>query len=776
MARNVESRQLPSSTAPTLWPHQKASKTFFNKTPRAFDFSDPGVGKTRIHAEVFADRKQRKRLLVVCPKTLMYAAWGADIERFAPTLTVSFATAEQREAAFKMKTDVVILNTDGVKWFTDKNKKEQARRRDYLLDFDHLIIDEVTNFKTPTSLRSKAMAALRGYFKYRYALTGTPTANSVMELFFPSLIINDGKILGDSYFRMRSHFQESTQIGPGTQHLQWNDKPGAEQAVTAMLDPVSIRHSFEDVMTHVPANHRSVREFTLSPTAMRAYREMETTCMLAHDDPEQAIDAIHAAALRTKLLQIACIEAGTEVLTARGWVPIERVSASDKVWDGIEWVATLGGICSGDKPTVMLDGIRMTPNHKVMTNSGWQQAEDILNGDADERFNRTTVRLPDDTVPSRPSIERMHALDDTLRLRERNTTHWRQYASNNTQPNKVMRVQTWRAASGSQTVARADATPVVCSMGEGNLSMPQQMRQRLSKLRSTWNNGMRALAQVVLQFLGRHGAVIQEGAYAGAHQQQQGLFAEKLSMGNSTRTEQQHAQQYLHRDTKRTHDASTGSGCFRSETNNSVPTLSNRRPVYDVVEAGPRHRFVVRNKAGKLLIVHNSGAVYSGGEDSAYRLIDTQRYDLITEMVENVNHSVVFFNWKHQREQLSKTFAAAKISFALIDGSVPQSKRDEIVVDYQAGKYQTILLHPRTGAHGLTLTRGTTTIVASPIYEADLLKQGIHRIYRGDQRQVTNTILVQAKGTVEDLVYAKLDAKTQRMDDFLSLVKNRIKK
>lgn len=406
----------------------------------------------------------------------MYAAWGADIERFAPTLTVSFATAEQREDAFKLNTDVVILNTDGVKWFTDKNKKEQLRRRKYLEDFDHLIIDEVTTFKHPTSLRSKAMAALRGYFKYRYALTGTPTANSVMELFFPSLIINDGKILGDSYFRMRSHFQESTQVGPGTQHLQWNDKPGAEQAVTAMLDPVSIRHSFEDVMTHVPANHRSVREFTLSPTAMRAYREMETTCMLAHDDPEQAIDAIHAAALRTKLLQIA------------------------------------------------------------------------------------------------------------------------------------------------------------------------------------------------------------------------------------------------------------------------------------------------------------SGAVYSGGEDSAYRLIDTQRYDLITEMVENVNHSVVFFNWKHQREQLSKTFAAAKIPFALIDGSVPQSKRDEIVIDYQAGKYQTILLHPRTGAHGLTLTRGTTTIVASPIYEADLLKQGIHRIYRGDQRQVTNTILVQSKGTVEDLVYAKLDAKTQRMDDFLSLVKNRIKK
>jgi SNF2 family DNA or RNA helicase len=105
----------------------------------------------------------------------------------------------------------------------------------------------------------------------------------------------------------------------------------------------------------------------------------------------------------------------------------------------------------------------------------------------------------------------------------------------------------------------------------------------------------------------------------------------------------------------------------------------------------------------------------------------------------------------------------------VIDGSVPQQRRDVIVNDFQAGAYQTILLHPQTGAHGLTLTRGEACILLSPIYEADLLKQAIHRIYRGAQDKATDTVLVQARGTVEDLVYERRLEKTNNMNDFLAL-------
>lgn len=469
MAQNqAKTRDVAVATIPPRWPHQEASFKFFSSTPFGLDFSDPGTGKTRVQIDVYNARpkKTRGRWLILCPKTLMVAAWVEDIEKYAPNLTVSTAFAEQREEAFQMDTDVVVLNIDGVKWLTDKKNLK------YLAEFDHLTIDEITAYKHPTSQRSKAAALIRRHFKYRFGLTGTPNPHSVTELWHPTLIIDDGKRLGTSFYKFRSSVQAPTQIGPNANHVRWDDKPGAEQAVHELLNDITIRHAFETVMTHVPPNHKDVKQFTLSPKAQKIYVQMENDLILSAEDGK-VVSAVHAAALRSKLLQIA------------------------------------------------------------------------------------------------------------------------------------------------------------------------------------------------------------------------------------------------------------------------------------------------------------SGAVYNNDGEGAYTIIDKQRYELIGDLIEEREHSVVFFNWKHQRDLLAAECEARGLSFALIDGSVPQRERDRIVADYQAGRYRSILLHPRTGAHGLTLTRGDTTIFSSPISEADLFKQGLMRIYRGMQDKVTNTILIQARGTVEDKVYAQLESGTTRMTDLLDLVKAR---
>lgn len=472
MARRKAAPEAPIDTSlpPPLWKHQEISLDFLSHASRCFDNSDPGTGKTRVQIEHYANRQNRRRWLVLCPKTLIRSAWGRDIERYAPKLTTSFAYAEQRDEAFRMGTDVVVANHDAVKWLTDKKYPERLR---YLRDFDHVSIDEYTAYKHATSQRSKAVAKIRQFFTERHALSGTPNANTVMELWHPSLILDDGKRLGTSYFRLRGMIQQSEQVGRSSMFVKWTDKPGAVQVIHELLKDITIRHAFEDVMTHVPPNHRDIKDFTLSPRAQKMYLQMENSALMAFDDGD-VITSVHAASLRQKLLQIA------------------------------------------------------------------------------------------------------------------------------------------------------------------------------------------------------------------------------------------------------------------------------------------------------------SGAIYDGGEDSSYKVIDTQRYELIADLVEERDHSVVFFNWHHQRDLLRAEFDRRKISYALIDGSVKSDLvRDQIVLDYQAGKFQTILLHPRTGAHGLTLTRGTTTIVSSPFYEADLLKQAIHRIYRGEQDQITNTLLVQATGTVEELVYGQLDDKYGRMVDLLDLMRHR---
>ena len=84
-----------------------------------------------------------------------------------------------------------------------------------------------------------------------------------------------------------------------------------------------------------------------------------------------------------------CIAGGTLVLAERGLVPIEQVKADDRLWDGVAWVSHEGLICQGMKETISVDGLRMTPEHKILTREGWVRA------DESEGFIWENVSLPE---------------------------------------------------------------------------------------------------------------------------------------------------------------------------------------------------------------------------------------------------------------------------------------------------------------------------------------------------------------------------------------------
>jgi len=174
------------------------------------------------------------------------------------------------------------------------------------------------------------------------------------------------------------------------------------------------------------------------------------------------------------------------------------------------------------------------------------------------------------------------------------------------------------------------------------------------------------------------------------------------------------------------------------------------------------------NLKDKLLQIA-SGAVYA--KDGTYKVVDTYRYEYIINLVKQRKHSITFFNWLHQRQLLTEIAEKEGLSYAVIDGATPVKERKDIVKNFQAGAYQTIFLHPKTGAHGLTLTKGTRTIWSSPIYQPDFIKQGKHRIYRGGQTKKTETVFVCAKGTVEEEVYKVLNERHEKMVNFLDLLK-----
>jgi SNF2 family DNA or RNA helicase len=80
-----------------------------------------------------------------------------------------------------------------------------------------------------------------------------------------------------------------------------------------------------------------------------------------------------------------------------------------------------------------------------------------------------------------------------------------------------------------------------------------------------------------------------------------------------------------------------------------------------------------------------------------------------------------------------------------------------------------MIAHPKSAAHGLTLTKGTTTIWSSPTYDLELFKQGSKRQHRMGQTERTETIVIIGAGTIDEKAYAVMTGKAQRMDNLLGL-------
>lgn len=282
-----------------LWKHQKTSIAFGDKNPCMLDLSDPGTAKTRVQLELFAKRRRKKGgcALILAPKTLLKSAWGNDASEFVPDMKYSLCFADKREKYFAVDADMYITNIDAVNWLV---KQKPA----FFKKFDTLVIDEITAFKHHTSARSRALSKIKKHFCFRSGLSGTPNSNTICDIWHPALIIDDGKRLGTSFYGFRSNVCIPEQVGPSAQMVKWVDKDGAEEAVFDLLSEITIRHKFEDCID-IPPTHKSTIMYDLPPSQMKAYQEMERTQMLALNQSKASVLAINAAAVTTKLLQIA---------------------------------------------------------------------------------------------------------------------------------------------------------------------------------------------------------------------------------------------------------------------------------------------------------------------------------------------------------------------------------------------------------------------------------------------------------------------------------------
>lgn len=309
---------------------------------------------------------------------------------------------------------------------------------------------------------------------------------------------------------------------------------------------------------------------------------------------------------------LACIAKGTPVLTHRGWIEIEKVLATDLVWDGEEWVEHDGVAHQGVRRVAPVFGVDMTADHLVLTDKGWVRA-----GKA-QGHTRAACRIPDGYELARHRRQAVYLGDYVRLLTDAGNEAARLHEAGKGSPYSVMRMPEARASSQSALDARDDAAPSVRGVAQHERPVPHVVASRFCELRRAWHYCVRGMAGLVYRVLGRHGADVSDGANAGARQQRRGLFARELSLGNAAGAGAQHTQvpngrqpawpdvglRVIGANRDRADDASVSA--VEGGDGRSLDFEAGRySEVFDLINCGPRRRFVVMGEDGAALIVHN---------------------------------------------------------------------------------------------------------------------------------------------------------------------------
>jgi len=359
-----------------------------------------------------------------------------------------------------------------------------------------------------------------------------------------------------------------------------------------------------------------------------------------------------------------CIAAGTPVLTHDGWLPIEQVTAAHRVWDGVEWVSQKGLARNGVKVVMLAHGVWMTPDHEILTTKGWVVASQS------EGFDRAACGLPDG-YEIRGNRRQEVPLASGVRLRSDQTD-----ASAGTREakqerrNRVLRMSEKGHHRFKKENARNVETQGFRRVAEHVRSLLTAVASGLGQLRRSWHKSVQPVAVFVSEFLGGHGSNLRGRTYARPNRQQRRLLARELPVGYAQATSAQQTTECFggHQVGPHNRCGSIGAIWYRPEHTTLSPiggrdgggtvlTTRHHAEVFDLVDCGPRNRFVVADENGQPLIVHNCENIVQavardvfmtgmvGAEEHGYEVCIRVHDELITEVPDTDDYSVEQLAW-----------------------------------------------------------------------------------------------------------------------------------
>lgn len=271
--------------------------------PCAGLFLDMGLGKTVITLTALQElrygRFQTRKALIIAPKKVAEATWEAERRKWdhlrGLRLSHVLGTLDQRKKALTAPADVYIINRENVVWLVEH------LRGGLDWDFDTVVLDESSSFKSYRSKRFRALRKVRPKISRLVLLTGTPAPHGLEDLWSQVYLLDGGQRLG----RTISAYREIW-FRPGarsaTQIFSYVPKKGADKEIYAAISDICVSMKASDYLSMPEIIYDDV-PVALDAAARRSYDLLERD-MLLQVDEESLVVAGTAGVLTGKLLQL----------------------------------------------------------------------------------------------------------------------------------------------------------------------------------------------------------------------------------------------------------------------------------------------------------------------------------------------------------------------------------------------------------------------------------------------------------------------------------------
>jgi len=269
--------------------HQKTTSGFLTLHKKAFCFNEAGTGKTASviwAADYLMKQGIIKRVLVICPLSIMKSAWQTDLFKFAMhrSCAVAYGTSATRRKVLAQQSEFVVINFDGVAVV----KKEILEGQ-----FDLIVVDEASAYKNQQTDRWKVLRDISEQVEWLWMLTGTPAAQSPLDAFGLAKLISPSRI--PKYF---GKYRDMVMYK--VSQFIWKPKYNADKIVFDALQP-AIRFEKKQCLDLPPVIYTE-REAPLTRQQEKYYKLLKKQMII--ETAGESITSVNAATSLNKLLQI----------------------------------------------------------------------------------------------------------------------------------------------------------------------------------------------------------------------------------------------------------------------------------------------------------------------------------------------------------------------------------------------------------------------------------------------------------------------------------------